>query len=220
MPEHRDIRVDAYLKIALCHLKLGNANEAKSWLLRVREKDMLSEHIRRNHAELRALSYDLNDELEAETVVRELEKTQVRDKSNRRVLLALRDRHEAAGNLDQARVIGKQAGRRRRSARKRNRPRPTWRCSSSGSRTRHWGAGDTKSTRKALKGRPGDVRAALLIGDLALDDGNVPAGAEGVGPGGQPAGVRSHRRAPGRKASSAATRSASCCSNTSPTRAR
>ena len=40
VPEHRDIRVDAYLKIALCHLKLGNAN-VELWEYRTPEPEDL-----------------------------------------------------------------------------------------------------------------------------------------------------------------------------------
>ena len=57
--------------------------------------EILSDHVRRNHAELRALAYDLNDELERETVLKELERTHARDKGNRRVLLAIRDTSDA-----------------------------------------------------------------------------------------------------------------------------
>lgn len=173
VPEHRDIRVDAYIKIATCYLRLGDPNKAKSWLLRVREKDMLTEHVRRNHAEIRALSYDLNDELEAETVVRELEKTQDRDRGNRRVLLALRDRHQAAGNLDQARALTKKlvavsAGAEKETAESE--------LALLEFRTAHkaLGDGDRRSMRKALKARSGDVRSALMLGDVELEDGNVP----------------------------------------------
>jgi len=82
-------------------------NEAKAWLLRVREQEILSDHVRRNHAELRALAYDLNDELERETVLKELERTHARDKGNRRILLALREQSEAMGDLDRARAMGR-----------------------------------------------------------------------------------------------------------------
>lgn len=107
VPEHRDLGPDARLKIAACHLRRSRPNEAKAWLLRVREQEILSEHVRRNHAELRGLAYDLNDELERETVLRELEKTHARDKGNRRILIALREQSEALGDLERARAMGR-----------------------------------------------------------------------------------------------------------------
>jgi len=102
VPEHRDIRSDAMLKIALCHLKTGRPNDAKAWLLRVHEKDILSKHVKSNLVELRALSYDQSDEIESETILKELEKADQKDGRNRRVLTAIRDRLEAVGELDKA----------------------------------------------------------------------------------------------------------------------
>jgi hypothetical protein len=110
VPEHRDIAADAKIKIATCHHRLGESNEALAWLKRVSEKEILTEHVRRNHAELHALAYDLNDELEEETVLKELEATQRRDRGNRRVLRALRDRLDGAGELDAARTVGNLIG--------------------------------------------------------------------------------------------------------------
>lgn len=174
VPEHRDIRVDAYLKIAMCHLRLGQANEAKSWLLRVRERDMLTEHVRRNCAELRALSYDLNDELEAETILRELSKTQDRDRGNRRVLLALRDRHEAAGNLDRAKQFARKLVAVSVAAEK-EQAEADLALLEFRSAHKALGEGDRKTMMKSLKARSGDVRSALMLGDLAVKDNNVPA---------------------------------------------
>ena len=172
VPEHRDIRVDAYIKIAMCHLRLGEANEAKNWLLRVREGDILTEHVRRNHAELRALSYDLNDELEAETVVRELSKTQDRDRGNRRVLLALRDRHDAAGNLDKAKTFARKLAAVSVGAEK-DQAESDLALLEFRSAHKALGEGDRKSMMKSLKARSGDVRSALMLGDLAVDKGDV-----------------------------------------------
>ncbi|MHC4960267.1 MAG: tetratricopeptide repeat protein [Planctomycetota bacterium] len=172
VPEHRDIRIDAYLKIAACHLRMGSPNEAKAWLLRVREKDMLTEHTRRQHAELRALSYDLNDDMEEETVLRELERTQLRDKANRRVLRALRDRNEAAGDLEKAREFGKRLVASTDGAEQEEAERDLALIAFR-SAHRALGEGDRKSMTKALKGRHGDVRAALLLGDEALERGDV-----------------------------------------------
>lgn len=174
VPEHRDIRVDSYIKIAMCHLRLGEANEAKNWLLRVREADMLTEHVRRNHAELRALSYDLNDELEGETVLRELSKTQDRDRGNRRVLLALRDRHEAAGNLDQAKTFAKKLAAVSVAAEK-EQAEAHLALLEFRSAHKALGEGDKKTLMKSLKARSGDVRSALMLGDLALEDNNTAA---------------------------------------------
>ena len=170
--EHRDIRVDAYIKIAACYLRLDRPNDAKNWLLRIREQDILTEHVRRNHAELRALSYDLNDEMEAETVVKELEKTQLKDRGNRRVLLALRERHEVAGDHAKAREIARKlvavsVGVEREEA-ERDLALLEFRTARQALTD-----GDRKTMLKALKAHPGDVRAALMLGDLALEEGNT-----------------------------------------------
>jgi len=171
-PEHRDIATDARIKIATCHLKLDRPNEAKSWLLRVREKDILTEHVRRNHAELRALAYDANDELEKETILKELERTQSRDRTNRRVLLAIRDRAEEAGDLDRTRSVGRllvasSQGREKEEA-QRDLALVEFRLAH-----KALGEGDRKQMRRALKATAGDPRSALMLGDLALADGDV-----------------------------------------------
>ncbi|MHC4491447.1 MAG: hypothetical protein ACYTDU_07470 [Planctomycetota bacterium] len=172
VPEHRDITTDARIKIATCHLKLGRPNEAKSWLLRVREKDMLTDHVRRNHAELRALAYDANDELEKETILKELERTQSRDRTNRRVLLAIRDRAEEAGDLERMRGVGRllaasSQGREKEEA-ERDLALVEFRLAH-----KALGEGDRKQMRRALKATAGDPRSALMLGDLALADGDV-----------------------------------------------
>ncbi|MHC4550679.1 MAG: tetratricopeptide repeat protein [Planctomycetota bacterium] len=172
VPEHRDIRADARIKIATCHLRLGRFNEAKSWLLRVREKEMLTDHVRRNHAELRALAYDSSDELEQETIVKELERTQSRDRSNRRVLAALRDRAEATGDLERTRSVGRllvaaSEGREKEEA-ERDLALVEFRLAHQA-----LGEGDRKRMRRALKATAGDTRSALMLGDLALEEGDV-----------------------------------------------
>lgn len=172
VPEHRDIATDARIKIATCHLKLGRPNEAKSWLLRVREKDILTDHVRRNHAELRALAYDANDELEKETILKELERTQSRDRTNRRVLLAIRDRAEEAGDLERMRSSGRllvahSQGREKEEA-ERDLALVEFRLAH-----KALGEGDRKQMRRALKATAGDPRSALMLGDLALADGDV-----------------------------------------------
>jgi thioredoxin-like negative regulator of GroEL len=142
VPEHRDIAVDTSLKIAACNLRLGNANEAKSWLLRVRDKDILTDHVRRNHAELRALADDINDELEAggdlartHTVAKKLVATTEgpdrEEAESHLALLEFRLAHKAVGE------------------------------------------GNQREMRRALKARAGDVRAALLLGDQALKEGDL-----------------------------------------------
>ena len=172
VPEHRDIAADARIKIATCHLRCNRPNEAKAWLLRVREGDMLTEHVRRNHAELRALAYDLNDEIEQETVLKELEKTHSRDKSNRRVLLAIRRSAESLGDLERARAVGRRlvavsSGRDREEA-ERDLALLEFR------RARQaLGEGDRKRVQRALKATARDPRSALMLGDLALEAGDV-----------------------------------------------
>jgi len=172
VPEHRDIAIDAHLKIAACFLRLGEPNRAKEWLLRVREKDILTDHVRRHHAELRALSYDVNDEMEAETVLRELEKTQHRDSGNRRVLRALRDRAGAAGDLQRARSVSLKLVAVCEGPEK-DEAQSTLSLLEYRLAHKALGEGDAKAGRRALKGGAGDVRAALLLGDLALEDGDV-----------------------------------------------
>jgi len=172
VPEHRDIAADARVKIATCHHRLGNSNEALAWLKRVREKDVLTEHVRRNHAELHALAYDLSDELEEETVLKELEKTQTRDRSNRRVLLALRERLEGAGDLERARIVGRRLasvteGREKEEA-ERDLALLEFRLAH-----KALGEGDGKRMRKALKATSGDAQSALMLGDLALEEGKT-----------------------------------------------
>jgi tetratricopeptide (TPR) repeat protein len=173
VPEHRDLGPDAKLKIAACHLRRNRPNEAKAWLLRVREQEILSDHVRRNHAELRALAYDLNDELERETVLKELEKTHARDKSNRRILLALREQSEAMGDLDRAREMGKRLvalseGREKEEAQSELAV-LEFRLA-----RKALGEGDKRELRRALKATSGEPRSALLLGDLALEAGDVP----------------------------------------------
>ncbi|MHC4342562.1 MAG: tetratricopeptide repeat protein, partial [Planctomycetota bacterium] len=167
VPEHRDIAADTSLKIAACNLRLGNANEAKSWLLRVRDKDILTDHVRRNHAELRALAYDINDELEAETVLKELAKTESRDRGNRRVLRALRDRLEAGGDLDRTRTVARKLVAATEGPDKEE---AQSHLALLEFRLAHKAVGEGKQreVRRALKARAGDVRAALLLGDQAL----------------------------------------------------
>ncbi len=173
VPEHRDLGPDARLKIAACHLRRHRPNEAKAWLLRVREQEILSEHVRRNHAELRALAYDLNDELERETVLRELERTHARDKGNRRILLALREQSEALGDLERARAMGRRLvalsdGREKEEAQS-ELALLEFRLA-----RKALDDGDTRELRRALKATSGDPRSALLLGDLALEAGDVP----------------------------------------------
>jgi len=172
VPEHRDVVADAYLKIAYCHLRRGRPNEAKAWLLRVRDKDVLTDHVRRNHAELRALAYDVNDELEQETVLKELERSAGQDGRNRRVLKALRTRHEEAGDLDGAarvaqRLVAVTDGREKTEA---ERDLALLRF-----RRAHQalGEGDRREMRRALKATSGDPRSALKLGDLALQNGDL-----------------------------------------------
>ncbi|MDH3592613.1 MAG: tetratricopeptide repeat protein, partial [Planctomycetota bacterium] len=172
VPEHRDIRVDAQIKIATCHLRMGRANDAKSWLLRLREKEFLTEHVRRNHAELRALAYDSSDELEPETIINELERTESRDRSNKRVLRALRDRFEAAGKLDSARDVAKKLVAATEG--------PAQEEAESDLallefRVAHQalGEGDARRMRKALKATSSSTRSALKLGELALENGDL-----------------------------------------------
>jgi len=172
VPEHREIAADAQLKIAACHLRLGRPNDAKRWLLRVREQDLLTEYVRRTHAELRALAYDLNDELERETVLRELERTHGRDRSNPRVLRAIRERAEEMGDLERARAFGKRLvaateGREKEQA-ERDLALLEFRRAHQA-----LGEGDRKALQRTLKATAGDPRSALLLGDVALEAGDV-----------------------------------------------
>ncbi len=172
VPEHRDIRADAWLKIATCELRLGRPNEARAWLLRLREGQILTDHVRRNHAELRALSYDLDDELEAETVLRELEKTAKADQSNRRILLALRDRLEATGDLERTATVARRLA---AVSEGREQEEAEAYVALLDFRRAHKALdeGDRKRTLKALKARTGDGRSALLLGDLAIESGDL-----------------------------------------------
>jgi len=170
VPEHRDIRVDAMLKIAFCHLRSHRPNEAKAWLLRVQEAAILSDHVRRNFNELRALSYDQSDEIEPETILKELEKADKKDARNRRVLEALRDRLEATGQLERAarvtkRLVASHAGIEKEQAQEQLallEHRIAHRALSPGA-----GAGGKPP--RALKAHARDPRSAILIGDLALE---------------------------------------------------
>lgn len=177
VPEHRDIAADARIKIATCHHRLREPDEALRWIATVRDQDMLTEHVRRNHAELRALTYDIHDEMEQETILRELEKTQGRDRKNRRVLLALRDRVESAGDLPRTRTIQQKLieaseGHDKEQA-QREMALLEYRIA-----TKMLGSGETaaskKSLSRALTAQPGDVKSALLLGEIALADGDVP----------------------------------------------
>lgn len=172
VPEHRDIVADAYLKVATCYQRLGDANNALNWLKRVPQDKITSDHVRRNYAELHALAYDLSDELEEETVLKELEKTDQASRGNRRVLRALRERLEGAGDLDQARVVGKKLvaasdGRAKDEA-ERDLALLEFRLAHQA-----LGDGDKKRMRKALKATAGDTRSALMLGDLEIEQGNV-----------------------------------------------
>jgi tetratricopeptide (TPR) repeat protein len=172
VPEHRDLGPDTRLKIAACHLRRNRPNEAKAWLLRVREREILSEHVRRNHAELRALAYDLNDELERETVLKELERTHARDKGNRRILLALREQSEAMGDLERARAMGRRLvalsdGRDKEEAQS-ELALLEFRLA-----RKALDEGDKRELKRALKATSGDPRSALLLGDLALEGDDI-----------------------------------------------
>ena len=172
VPEHPDIAVDAQLKIAACELELGRPNEAKAWLLRIRPTEILTPHVRRAWAELRALSYESSDELETETVLKELEKTREGDRRNRRVLAALRDRLEATGDLKRTRTVARElvaaSSGTDREAAERDLALLEFRLAHQA-----LGAGDAKGLRRALKGQAGDVRSALLLGDLAAEEDDV-----------------------------------------------
>jgi tetratricopeptide (TPR) repeat protein len=172
VPEHPDIAVDAQLKIAACLLETGRPNEAKAWLLRIRPSEIVTPHVRRAWAELRALSYESSDELETETVLNELEKTREGDRRNRRVLAALRDRLEATGDLERTRTVARElvtasSGTDRESA-ERDLALIEFRLAH-----KALGAGDAKGLKRALKAQPGDVRSALLLGDLAVENDDV-----------------------------------------------
>ena len=174
VPEHRDIRRDAMLKAALCHLRCGRPNDAKSWLLRVHESGILSDHVRRNLVELRALSYDQSDEIEPETILRELEKADARDGSNRRVLIAMRDRLEAMGDLDRAAGVTRRLVKASQGV---QRERAEDELALLEYRAAHKaigdGAGKGAKPLKALKARTNDPRSAVLLGDLALENGDL-----------------------------------------------
>lgn len=173
VPEHRDIRHDAMLKIALCQLERRRPNEAKAWLLRVRESEIVSNHIRRNLSELRALSYDRNDEIEPETILRELERAEKKDARNRRVLVALRDRLEAGGDLKRAASVTKRLMAVSEGAEK---ERAEEDLSLLEYRVAHKALGDGNAGGKpirVLKTRAHDPRSALLLGDLSLERGDV-----------------------------------------------
>jgi len=175
VPEHRDIRRDAMLKIALCHLERNRPNDAKAWLLRVREKDILSDHVRRNLGELRALSYDRSDEIEPETIVKELERAERKDARNRRVLQALADRLEAEGDLKRAASVTKRLV---AASEGREKERAEEGLALLEYRLAHHAidAGESaRSPLKALQARAHDPRSALLLGDLALEKGDLRA---------------------------------------------
>jgi len=178
VPEHRDIRPDAMLKIALCHLKCGRPNDAKAWLLRVREPDILSDHVRRNLVELRALSYDQSDEIEPETILKELEKAEACDGRNRRVLIAMRDRLEAVGELTRAaqatrRLVKATQGIHRDEA-ENELALLEYRIAHKALGDRAGkGLGKGAKPLKALKARTTDPRSAVLLGDLALKSGDL-----------------------------------------------
>jgi len=179
VPEHRDIRSDAMLKIALCHLKTGRPNEAKAWLLRVHESDILSPHVRSNLVELRALSYDQNDEIEAETILKELEKAGEREGQNRRVLTAIRDRLEAVGELDRAaqatRRLVKASQGVQRDVAEDELVLLEYRIAHKAVVDGSGGVGHGKGGKplKALKARTSDPRSAVLLGDVALEQGDL-----------------------------------------------
>ncbi len=174
--EHRDIRRDARIKIATCYHRLGDANRALAWHKRVRPKDILSDHVRENHAELRALIYDISDELEQETILAELEGGRGKGAGNVRVLRALRERIESSGDLDRTRDIVRRlvAGTegREKEGLQRDLARLEFRIA-------HQALGDgsssssKRSLKSALKIDAGDTKSALLLGDIALDEGDV-----------------------------------------------
>jgi len=171
VPEHRDIRVDAMLKIAYCHLRGHRPNEAKAWLLRVHEKEILSDHVRRNLNELRALSYDQSDEIEPETILRELEKAERKDARNRRVMEAMRDRLEADGELERAAQVTRRLAATHSGA---DRERAEGELALLEYRIAHRALNDGSGGAgakppRALKARARDPRSAILIGDLALE---------------------------------------------------
>ena len=173
VPEHRDIRYDAMLKIALCHLERNRPNEAKAWLLRVREKDILSDHVRRNLGELRALSYDRSGEIEPETIVRELERAERRDARNRRVLQALADRLEAEGDLKRAAAVTRKLVDASEATEK-ERAEESLALLEFRMAHRALDAGESARTPlRALAARAHDPRSALLLGDLALERGDL-----------------------------------------------
>ncbi len=172
VPEHREILADAQIKIATCHLRQGRATEAKQMLLPLREKEFLSEHVRRNHAELRALAYDLSDGLEPETIIKELEKSESRDKSNKRVLRALRDRLENAGDLEGARRVGRKLAAVTSGPASEEAERDLALLEF---RLAHQALseGDQGRMRKALKATSTSTRSALKLGELALENGDI-----------------------------------------------
>jgi len=178
IPEHRDILRDTRLKIATCYHRMGDANQALRWHKRVPADKILSAHVRRHHAELHALIYDISDELEEETILSELEKSAgVGKRGSRRVLRALIGRVEATGDLEKTRGLVKRLVDASDDADKETARRHLARLEF---RLAHKALGDgspkssLRNLKVALKVDPGDFRSALLLGDLALEKDDVP----------------------------------------------
>jgi len=111
------------------------------------------------------------------TILRELERTQARDRNNRRVLLALRDRAEASGDLQRTREIARRlvasSEGSDREAAERDLALLEYRAAELALGSGEGAGNPKRDLLRALKAHPGDVKSALLLGDLALGEGDV-----------------------------------------------
>jgi len=101
LPAYPEIAADARVRLAMCYIRLGEADRALRWL-ELAKKDKPPGHVMKMLRELRALSYYYHPTLARETGEKELAEAHRRDPDNIRLNRALVEKAEAEGDDDVA----------------------------------------------------------------------------------------------------------------------
>lgn len=99
LPAYPEIASDARVRLAMCHLRLGETNEALRWL-ELAQKDRPPPGVMKLLRELRAVAYFDHPSLARETVEKELEEAHRKDPKNIRLNRAMVRKCREAGEND------------------------------------------------------------------------------------------------------------------------
>lgn len=97
LPAYREIAADAKVRLAMCYIRLGEADQALKWLELAR-KDKPPSQVGKTLREVRALAYYRHSTLARETAEKELEAAHHKDPQNLRLNRALLEKAEAEGD--------------------------------------------------------------------------------------------------------------------------